>query len=214
MAQSPNNKTADNAGKVVHRRKQSRPRRNAIDALPEKAAHLVQWVREELLNTRLNQTEILDELNCNLEELGIKRKISRNSMSNYAKIIMAQGHEIIHAREMAQVFINHMEASSGTDVELYVGELIKAAIAKSMRAIIAQDKPSMKDLREAATALYRLSRARATAHSTKRAILREIGDRVEEEGRKNGASPESIETLKDALGINDDEPDDTNQAGA
>ncbi len=210
MAKSPDKKSAADKAPAKQRRSSthSRPRRNAIDALPVEAAHEVAWVREELLGTRLNQSEIREQLNANLAAMGINKVISASSMSNYAKYIMAQGHEIIHAREMAKVFINDMKARDGLDVELYVGELITAAVAKAMRGIIANEEPDVVALRDAATALYRLARARAASHAVRRTILKEIGDKIEAEGKANGASQDSIDKMKQALGLNVDVSDD------
>ncbi|MBO6553245.1 MAG: DUF3486 family protein [Roseitalea sp.] len=193
--------------------KRARRLRFKIDSLPPQANGAVCRVQERLREGRDTQQDILFDLHSELRQMGIKTTISKSSMSNYAKWIAAQGHEVLAMRDFANILVERLGTTEGSDVELYLGELIKAAIGKAVKALLDEDKPEMTDLRDAATALYRLARARATSLETRKQVLKEIGERVDELAKERGLSKAGVNDFKRMLRIPTDDDDD-DQDGA
>jgi len=198
--------------------KRARRLRFKIDTLPPEASHAVKRVQERLREGKDTQKLILFDLHTDLAQLGIKTRISISSMSNYAKWIMADGHEMLAMRDLADVFVERMGTTEGSDVALYIGELITTAVGKAVKQLLRQENPDMTALRDAATALYRLARARSTSLETRKQILREVGNRIDEQAREKGLSRSSVNEFKRMLRIpvedDDSAADDDPDAGA
>lgn len=191
-------------------RKTRRGRLSSIDLLPEAAEPHVARAIQELKERKKPQAQILDELNANLADHGIK-PVSKSAFNRKALWLASYGEQLARAREIAAVLAEQLDNAPEGDVGLLLGETIKTLVFDVVsEASLSDRSASMKMLATAAEALRDLERARELSVKTRAQIMRDFSrkaeDAVERVARERGLSADTVADIKrQILGVREKE---------
>jgi len=191
-------------------RKTRRGRLSSIDLLPEAAEPHVALAIQELKERKKPQAQILDELNANLADHGIK-PVSKSAFNRKALWLASYGEQLARAREIAAVLAEQLDNAPEGDVGLLLGETIKTLVFDVVsEASLSDRSASMKMLATAAEALRDLERARELSVKTRAQIMRDFSrkaeDAVERVARERGLSADTVADIKrQILGVREKE---------
>lgn len=180
--------------------RRGRGRLSSIDALPEVAEPIIARALQELRQRKKSQMQILSELNASLGDHGI-RSISRSAFNRKALWLAAYGQQLEHAREIAGIMAERLEAAPEGDVGLLLGETLKTIIFDVMsEASISTTSPSMKMLLDASEALQALERARKMSVETRVRIEKDFKvkavEAVDRAARSKGLTADTVDEIK------------------
>lgn len=190
------------AARQDRRSRQGRGRLNSVELLPEHADEAVQWALEALSDRALPATAILDEFNARLAALDPAcGPISKSAFNRFGLRFAAQARRLREAREAAAALAERLDDMPAGDVGLMLGETIKALINDVLLDhMVDGTSPTMKDLREAADAVYRLENARKNnaevAEKARAAVMKTAARAVEEAGALRGLTAETVNAIK------------------
>jgi len=191
-------------------RKTRRGRLSSMDLLPEAAEPHVALAIQELKERKKPQAQILDELNANLADHGIK-PVSKSAFNRKALWLASYGEQLARAREIAAVLAEQLDNAPEGDVGLLLGETIKTLVFDVVsEASLSDRSASMKMLATAAEALRDLERARELSVKTRAQIMRDFSrkaeDAVERVARERGLSADTVADIKrQILGVREKE---------
>jgi len=191
-------------------RRTRRGRLSSIDLLPEAAEPHVALAIQELKERKKPQAQILDELNANLADHGIK-PVSKSAFNRKALWLASYGEQLARAREIAAVLAEQLDNAPEGDVGLLLGETIKTLVFDVVsEASLSDRSASMKMLATAAEALRDLERARELSVKTRAQIMRDFSrkaeDAVERVARERGLSADTVADIKrQILGVREKE---------
>jgi len=195
-------------------RRTRRGRLSSIDLLPEAAEPHVALAIQELKERKKPQAQILDELNANLADHGIK-PVSKSAFNRKALWLASYGEQLARAREIAAVLAEQLDNAPEGDVGLLLGETIKTLVFDVVsEASLSDRSASMKMLATAAEALRDLERARELSVKTRAQIMRDFSrkaeDAVERVARERGLSADTVADIKrQILGVREKEGEAT-----
>lgn len=201
--------------------KRGRGRLSSIDMLPEEAQPHVSEALAELRARKKPQSQILQVLNLKLGAIEGASPISRSAFNRKALWWAAYGAQLEHAREIAAVVGEKLEAAPEGDVGLLLSETLKTMIFDVLtEASLSNKSPSMVMLGVAAEAVRNLEKARELSVATRAKIDKEFrakaGKAIDKVAKEKGLAADTVKAIKSQiLGLRDAaEPAKTVRAAA
>lgn len=183
-----------------------RGRLSSIDLLPEEAQPFICEALDELRKRKKPQTQILSVLNLKLGGIDCA-PISRSAFNRKALWLAAYGAQMEHAREIASIVGEKLEAAPEGDVGLLLSETLKTMIFDVLaEASLSKESPSMVMLGVASEAVRNLEKAREISVGTRAKIDKEFRSKalaaVDKVAADKGLSAETVTAIKaNILGI-------------
>ncbi|HWJ72396.1 MAG TPA: phage protein Gp27 family protein [Kaistia sp.] len=184
------------------------------DTLPDWAEPVRIWAYDQLKESKLTQLEILDEVNNRLRAAawaeGITADVpqaSRSSLNRAAMRLAKLGRRLQETREIAAVLAPKLDQAGDNSLTLLVSETIKTLISEmlSNAGELPADGETAEMLMFTSRALKHAEEAKKISTDTRKQMQDELtkkaGQAVEAVMKAQGGSPEDIEALKKAIGV-------------
>lgn len=196
-------------GSAAPRRR--RGRLSSIDLLPEAAEPAIAEAMQALRERKKPQTQILNELNATLADIGVKG-ISKSAFNRKALWLAGYGAQLENAREIAAIVGEKLEEAPEGDVGLLLGETLKTLIFDVLsEASLSKTSPSMIMLSLASKSLANLERARKLSVETRVRIEKDFRKKVlaavDQAAAAKGLSADTVSSIKrQILGVREPQP--------
>ncbi|MBF0426967.1 MAG: DUF3486 family protein [Magnetococcales bacterium] len=180
-----------------------RPRRSSLSRLPADIRELIDKLLAEGVETRKN---ILAILNRELDRKGDK-PISKSALNRYAQRMEEIGLKMAQAREVARVWIEHLESEPPGDLGKLLNEVVRTlAFDFATRAAEGDEPVDHQVLRSLAATIERLEQASRIREDRDRLLRREITEQAANQAkataRRAGISQKTISEIeRDILGL-------------
>ena len=184
------------------------------DTLHDWAEPVRVWAYDQLKESKLTQLEILDEVNSRLRAAawaeGITADVpqaSRSSLNRAAMRLAKLGRRLQETREIAAVLAPKLDQAGDNSLTLLVSETIKTLISEmlSNAGELPADGETAEMLMFTSRALKHAEEAKKISTDTRKQMQEELtkkaGQAVEAVMKAQGGSPEDIEALKKAIGV-------------
>lgn len=186
--------------------KRTRGRRSKIDLLPEE---IKDQLNSMLRDGRLEQQEILDIVNGQIEDAGLKddAKLSKSGLNRYATRMEQVGAKIRQAREVAEVWTAKLGDAPTSEVGKLLQEVVRTMAFETGMALSESGDPvPPKALSQLALAIQRVEQAAMVSHKREKEIRQEFAseaaEAAEKIAKKQGLTREGVKALKnEILGI-------------
>ena len=179
------------------KKKQGRGRLSSVDKLPD---DIRIYINDALRERRIEQVDILDEINAMLRARG-KKQISKSAFNRYALNFEERVTKMRHAREAANAIVGKLDVDRNTDLGLATTELVKTAVFD--RVFNDQDDLDVDTINKLALAIQRLEKAssdndKRVAEIRRRAI-EEAAEQVEETAIQMGQTAEQAQFWREKI---------------
>jgi hypothetical protein len=189
-------------------RREGRGWLSTIDQLPPEADNDVAWAIEQLRETRLPQTTILEEFNLRLADKGIP-PVSRGAFNRYSVRKAIQFRKLDEVRRMASDLVQSLGTDGPDHVTVTVAEMLKTAMYQTLEG----GELSPKDLMELGRALQSAVNAQSNSEEYRKKLearankqIQAAAKRVEVLARDAGLSSDAVAQLRrEFLGVKADD---------
>lgn len=179
-------------------RRTGRGRLSSIERLPPEAADAVAWAYGALRESPMHQTEILEEFNRLLAEIG-EGPISRSAFNRHSLRLAADARRLEDTRKIAAALTERLEAGDSDDLTVMVAETIKTLVFELLEAG-GEAGFSPKQAMELARALSAAASAQSVSSERRRKAEKELADKaakaVDAVAKEKGLTADTVEAIK------------------
>ena len=180
----------------TRKKRPGRGRLSTIDQLPE---DIRLTVNAELRNRDKTQTQILEDINPDLQERG-QKPIYKSAFNRYAMAIEEKGSMMREAREAADALVDGLGEQKGTDLGRAVTEMVKTL---SFDLVLNGGDIDVDTLNKVALIAQRIERASTMSldreEQIRKQTLEQAADTVEEAAIQNGMNEEQAQWMREKL---------------
>ena len=174
-------------------------RKSTVEKLPN------EWV--DACNDLIRNGRTIDDILTALQELGAE--VSRSAVGRYVKSTRESLAKYREAQEVAKVWLDKLEAEPNGDVSRLLPEMLRVVAFQTIGKMgEAEKEAGPMELMLLAKALQHMSAAskdhvaiELKLREVRQKLLAEQSAKLNELGKKDGVTPETLAAIREALGI-------------